>query len=52
MRFICKQCNEEVSSEEEDLWGHIQTDHEDLFGEIQDLETPDMIDECYTKTEL
>ena len=32
---------------EEMLWGHIQLDHEDIFEEVQDLETPDMIEECY-----
>lgn len=32
---------------EEELWGHIQMNHEEVFKENQNLETPDMIHTCY-----
>lgn len=32
---------------EEELWGHIQMKHEEIFIELQDLDTPDMLSECY-----
>lgn len=32
---------------EEELWGHIQMNHEDVFEENQNLETPDMLRVCY-----
>lgn len=32
---------------EEDLWRHIQLNHEDVFSEVQNLETPHMLEECY-----
>lgn len=32
---------------EEELWAHIQMNHEDVFEENQDLETSDMIEICY-----
>ena len=32
---------------EEQLWGHIQEEHEEIFAEVQSLETPFMIEECY-----
>ena len=50
--YKCILCNHELEHPdfdevEEELWGHIQMDHEDLFEEIQDLETPDMIANFY-----
>ena len=56
MRWKCKICNKVIEIEEEDdfgyfgeeeLWGHIQMEHKDVFEEVQDLDTPDMLDECY-----
>ena len=54
---ICTHCNEIIArgdsmedlafEADQDLWGHIQTRHEELFDEIQNFETPDMIEECY-----
>ena len=32
---------------EEELWGHIQMNHDEVFEEIQNLATPDMIEICY-----
>ena len=42
--FSCWDADNEV---EEELWGHIQMHHEDKFEEVQNWETPDMIEECY-----
>lgn len=58
MVYICKHCGEIVADIkwnhdshfedwDEDLWGHIQMEHEDVFDDVQDWETPDMLDECY-----
>lgn len=54
MKYICKYCGYEIEEDnlfnddiEEDLWGHIQMNHEDIYENIQDLESPDMIEECY-----
>lgn len=50
-KFKCKYCNFSYwdidGDVEEALWGHIQMCHEDKFEEIQNLETPFMIEECY-----
>ena len=50
-RFKCKYCGFDCcdvdNDVEEELWGHIQMNHEDIFEEVQNLETPDMIEECY-----
>ena len=50
--FVCKFCGctfDKVDDEDIDelLWGHIQMRHEDVFDEVQDWETPYMIEECY-----
>lgn len=51
--YKCKYCDECFIKEdwdedlEEALWGHIQMDHEELFEELQNLETPDMIEIAY-----
>lgn len=60
MKYYCKHCGEMVVDTnngdsihlrdwEEELWGHIQMEHEDKFEEVQDFETPYMIEECYTQ---
>ncbi len=50
-RFKCKYCDfaywDVDNDVEEALWGHIQMHHEDKFEEVQNWETPDMIEECY-----
>ena len=50
-RFKCKYCDFECWTVDEDideiLWGHIQMQHEDKFEEVQNWETPFMIEECY-----
>lgn len=50
-KYKCKHCNftyEDIGNDvEEELWGHIQRHHEDKFEEVQNWETPDMIEECY-----
>ena len=48
----CKVCGEIVKTEddediEENLWSHIQMNHEEEFHEMQDWCTPYMIDNCY-----
>ena len=43
----CLLCGEYIEKDETALWGHIQLEHEEKFMEVQDLETPDMLDECY-----
>ena len=54
--YKCKLCgatfenytNEEFEEYgEEELWGHIQMQHEDIFEECQDLDTPTMLEEYY-----
>lgn len=59
--YKCKICGQEIrfSADEFDcggsyhpdgeelLWEHIQMNHEDKFEEVQDWETPFMIEECY-----
>lgn len=49
--FLCQVCGAKVyggeGDQEEWLWGHIQRRHPDVFEEMQDLESPDMIEECY-----
>lgn len=58
MKYYCKLCGEMVADTndensihlgdwEEELWGHIQMEHEDVFEEVQDYDTPDMLEECY-----
>ena len=61
LTYKCKCCGELIEFAKEDfncdgdyhpdgeelLWGHIQFDHEELFEEIQNWETPYMIEECY-----
>lgn len=49
--YKCKYCNFSCwdidNDVEEELWGHIQMHHKDKFEEVQNWETPDMIEECY-----
>lgn len=48
----CKHCGDYIESFEEELWAHIQMEHEEIFEELQDLATPDMISEAYELDEL
>lgn len=49
--YKCKYCGfsywDVDDDVEERLWGHIQMYHRDKFEEVQNWETPDMIEECY-----
>ena len=49
--YKCKHCNfsywDVDDDVEEALWGHVQMHHKDKFEEVQNWETPDMIEECY-----
>lgn len=45
--YVCKICHEEIADDEECLWGHIQRCHEDVFEEVQNWETPTMLEEYY-----
>lgn len=36
---------------EEELWSHIQMEHEEVYAEYQDFDTPTMLNECYVKVE-
>ena len=50
IQFIAEDFNGDGSYHpdgEELLWGHIQFDHEDIYKEVQNMETPFMIEECY-----
>lgn len=58
--FRCSICGAEFECEsdedfddyvEQELWGHIQMNHEEEFEECQDWETPDMIEEYYEREE-
>ena len=55
LEYKCKCCSFDSWDSQEDieeqLWGHIQIYHKNKFEEVQNLETPDMILECY-KEEL
>ncbi len=60
MKWKCKCCGKEFLAEseeefeycvEEEVWGHLQMRHEDVFDEVQNWETPDMLEECYDFTE-
>ena len=63
MKWKCKICGEVIEKDVEDedwfddygeeiLWGHIQMRHENEFEEVRDMETPDMLDECYDKLDI
>ena len=51
--YKCKYCDNHFIKEDwdedldETLWGHIQMDHEEIFEDLQNLETPDMIEIAY-----
>ena len=54
--YVCKLCGEVVGTYDEyefdeygeqELWGHIQMDHEEEFEECQDWDTPYMLEEYY-----
>ena len=53
LTWKCKFCGCEIPNEdfayfdEENLWGHIQVEHEDVFEDVRDLDTPFMLEECY-----
>ena len=58
LTFTCKICGESFHYEneddfdyfgEEEVWGHIQRNHEEEFEECQDWDTPDMIEEYYER---
>lgn len=54
MKWKCLHCNTEFEAEEdedieEELWGHIQIEHDNIFDEVKDLDTPYMLEECYTQ---
>lgn len=56
--YVCKCCGTEIHDDkdnenwfdefgEEELWGHLQMDHEEVFKECQNWETPAMLEEYY-----
>lgn len=54
--YVCKYCGQTFGPYtdkefdnygEEELWGHIQLEHEKEFEKVEDLDTPIMIEECY-----
>lgn len=63
LKYCCNICGEIIGFPEDEfdcggyshpdgeelLWGHIQLEHEEIFKEVKDLETPFMIEECYTE---
>lgn len=53
--YKCKYCNficYNSDTIEEDLWGHIQMHHENIFEDVQNFETPNMIEECYQEGDI
>lgn len=47
-KYTCKLCDETFDDfDEQELWGHIQTEHENTFKTVQNLETPQMLEELY-----
>lgn len=48
----CLICNDEIENDEEMLWGHIQLDHPDIFEEVQNWDSPYMIEEYYMQSEV
>ena len=51
--YRCKHCGDHIikteweNDLEESVWGHIQMYHEEIFEELQNLDTPDMIEIAY-----
>lgn len=50
--YKCKYCGHEIGGPdfeelEEELWGHIQMDHEEVFEELQCFDTPEMLEIAY-----
>lgn len=45
--YSCWFCGEVIKESEAELWGHIQMKHPEVFKDLQDLDTPDMMEECY-----
>jgi hypothetical protein len=37
--------------DEELIWGHIQLEHEEIFEDVQNLDTPYMLEECFEELE-
>lgn len=46
-KFKCCFCGEILEPSESGMWGHIQMSHPEEFEYLQDLSTPDMVQECY-----
>lgn len=46
-KFKCCFCGESLEPSESGMWGHIQMSHPEEFEYLQDLSTPDMVQECY-----
>lgn len=55
--YKCKHCGietkvvDDIDEIEEELWGHIQLEHEEVFEEVQGDDTPFMLEECYVEEE-
>lgn len=45
--YVCQFCGEVIEEGEAQLWGHIQMAHPEAFKDLQDLDTPSMMEECY-----
>lgn len=51
--YVCKLCGGLIQYDDfewdidEDLWGHLNLEHEEKHDEVKDWETPFMIEECY-----
>lgn len=53
-KYKCVHCGElfEFDADDNDdydevLWGHIQMEHEEIFEDVQNLDTPYMLEECF-----
>ena len=65
MEYVCNICGAVIEFDEDEfdlggsshpdgeemLWGHIQMWHEDVYDNVQNLETPFMIEERYSLCE-
>lgn len=47
--FYCESDDDFDAYVEEELWSHLQTEHEEEFEECQDLDTPYMIEEYFER---
>jgi hypothetical protein len=50
-KYKCKCCGNVFEWDEEILWGHIQIEHAEIFEDVENLDTPYMLEECFEEVE-